>query len=104
VESFLDPLREPTPLLDPTPDIPEAEAEAEAEVAVDSAPDEPVSGIPDVVNVSNNFRFMQASELDNFETSTEWVDKQDPPEAEAEVNGVPEQEPNGTPDVVVVEV
>ncbi|KIM61593.1 hypothetical protein SCLCIDRAFT_121600 [Scleroderma citrinum Foug A] len=96
VQSFLNPRREPTPLPDPTPDTPEAEAEAEA--AVDSAPDEPVSGIPDALNVSNSFRFMQASELDNSETNTEWVDKHDPPEAEIEVNGVPEQEPNGTPD------
>lgn len=102
VQSFLNPRREPTPLPDPTPDTPEAEVEAEA--AVDSAPDEPVSGIPDALNVSNSFRFMQASELDNSETNTEWVDKHDPPEAEIEVNGVPEQELNGTPDVVVVEV
>ncbi|KAL4078505.1 hypothetical protein V8B97DRAFT_1937661 [Scleroderma yunnanense] len=90
VQSFLNPLREPTPLPDPTPDTPEPE--------VDNAPDEPVSGIPDTLPVSSSFRFVQASELDTSETSAEWVEKQDIPE----LNGVPEQEPNGShspPDV-----
>lgn len=94
VQSCLNPVREPTPLPDPIPDIPETD--------VDNAPDEPVSGVPDALHVSSNFRFVQASELDNSEASTEWVDKNDVPEAE--VNGVSEQEPNGAPDVEVVEV